>query len=182
MTRSWINNESIDRLKTLSIVSTCMLINFCTSSCMLQYVARLLWIHYWNQTLCQKYTRQMVCRVPHSATGTRQKSYRQRDLCWVFFVRHSAKPLPRANLALRKEKSPWRRAPRWWRLCRVQGSWHSAKPLPLPRAVDLGTWQRWWLCWVPGPWHSAKHVLRWSLCRVLWPLHSAKAPFCRVQH
>ena len=58
-----------------------------------------------------------------------------------------------------------------------QGHGTRQKPLPLPRAVDLGTWQRWWLCRVTGPWHSAKHVFRWSLCRVLWPLHSAKAPF-----
>ena len=38
-----------------------------------------------------KYTRQSLCRVPHSAKSTRQNSSRQRGLCRVFFIRHSKK-------------------------------------------------------------------------------------------
>ena len=50
-----------------------------------------------------KYTRQRLCRVPHSAKGTRQKINRQRCLCRVLFVGHSAKPLPSARKTLGKD-------------------------------------------------------------------------------
>ena len=42
-------------------------------------------------------TRQRLCRVLHSAKSTRQKKSRQRRLCRVSFVGHSAKPLPSAD-------------------------------------------------------------------------------------
>ena len=54
------------------------------------------------------YTRQRLCRVLHSANATRQKMGRQRRLCRVSFVRHSAKPLPSArhSAKLEPKKNP----------------------------------------------------------------------------
>ena len=50
-----------------------------------------------------KNTRQRLCRVLHSANDTRQKMGRQRCLCRVFFVEHSANTLPSAKPTLGKE-------------------------------------------------------------------------------
>jgi len=51
-------------------------------------------------------TRQRLCWVLHSAKHTRQKMGRQRCLCRVFFVGHSAKPLPSASWN-RKNPKKW---------------------------------------------------------------------------
>ena len=48
-------------------------------------------------------TRQRLCRVLHSAKTTRQKMSRQRRLCRVSFVGHSAKPLPSARHSVKLE-------------------------------------------------------------------------------
>ena len=48
-------------------------------------------------------TRQSVCRVQHSAKSLRQKISRQRFLCRVLFIGHSAKTLPSANPAPAKK-------------------------------------------------------------------------------
>jgi hypothetical protein len=54
-------------------------------------------------------TRQSLCRVQHSAKSRRQKVSRQRFLCRVLFIGHSAKTLPSANPAPGKEKWTSRR-------------------------------------------------------------------------
>ena len=54
-------------------------------------------------------TRQRLCRVLHSAKATRQKMGRQRRLCRVSFVGHSAKPLPSARHSVKlKPKKTWK--------------------------------------------------------------------------
>ena len=50
-------------------------------------------------------TRQRLCRVRHSAKGTRKKNYRESSLCRVPFVGHSAKPLPSAKELLPSAES-----------------------------------------------------------------------------
>ena len=52
----------------------------------------------------QKYTRQRLCRVPHSAKGTRQRINRQRSLCRVP-EKHSAKIYTRQNENAKKPKN-----------------------------------------------------------------------------
>jgi len=70
------------------------------------------------------YTRQRLCRVPHSAKSTRQRIRRQRILCRVPPVGHSAKPLPSAMSALGKVNV------------------HRHLPVSLPSADVAGTRQR----------------------------------------
>ena len=72
-------------------------------------------------------TRQSLCRVQHSAKSLRQKISRQRFLCRVLFIGHSAKTLPSANPAPGKEKWSLRRRLRHPLLCRVPCQRHPAK-------------------------------------------------------
>ena len=62
------------------------------------------------------YTRQRLCRVLHSAKSTRQKKSRQRRLCRVSFVGHSAKPLPSADTRQswnrKKSRKKWKFLPK----------------------------------------------------------------------
>jgi hypothetical protein len=52
-----------------------------------------------------KNTRQRLCRVLHSAKDTRKRDCRQRVLCRVHFVGHSAKLLPSAKRGARQTLS-----------------------------------------------------------------------------
>jgi len=72
-------------------------------------------------------TRQSLCPVQHSAKSIRQKISRQRFLCRVLFIGHSAKTLPSANPAPGKEKWSLRRRLRHPLLCRVPCQRHPAK-------------------------------------------------------
>jgi hypothetical protein len=71
-------------------------------------------IHYGKRLLCRVSKtlgkRPKLCRVLHSAKDTRKRKYRQRGLCRVHFVGHSAKPLPSAKSRTRQRLL----------LCRVQ--------------------------------------------------------------
>jgi hypothetical protein len=51
-----------------------------------------------------KNARQSLCRARHSAKSRRQKNHRQRHLCRESLHGRSAKPLPRAEPALGKQK------------------------------------------------------------------------------
>ena len=64
-----------------------------------------------------KNTRQSLCRVPHSAKSTRQNSGRQRGLCRVFFIGHSAKALPSADTRQRKNKKKPKKIEKNWKGC-----------------------------------------------------------------
>jgi hypothetical protein len=55
------------------------------------------------------HTRQRLCRVWHSAKKARQTVHRQRLLCRVLFLGHSAKMFAECQGALGKEKQPLRR-------------------------------------------------------------------------
>jgi hypothetical protein len=104
-----------------------------------------------NTRQSSKNTRQMLCRVLHSVEDTRKRKCRQRGLCQVHFVGHSAKPLPsaksrtRQNLSAVTEQAPNGRFAECRvldtrqrnHLCRAPSTSHSAKKLSLPSAKKL---------------------------------------------
>jgi hypothetical protein len=90
-----------------------------------------------------KNTRQSLCRVLHSAKDTRKRKYRQRRLCRVHFVGHSAKPLPSAKSRTRQNLSA------------VTEQAHNGR---FAECRVLGTRQRNHLCRVPRIWHSVKII------------------------
>jgi hypothetical protein len=111
-------------------------------------------IHYGKRLLCRVSKtlgkRPKLCRVLHSAKDTRKRKYRQRGLCRVHFVGHSAKPLPSAKSRTRQNLSAVTEQVHNGRFaeCQVRGT----------RQRSNGTRQRLLLCRVPRTWHSAKIV------------------------
>ena len=80
-------------------------------------------------------TRQRLCQVLHSANNTRQKMRRQRRLCRVSFVGHSAKPLPSARhlVKLEPKKTPkkWKFLPKKMDFFLIGGGPHRSAPIHL---------------------------------------------------
>ena len=80
-------------------------------------------------------TRQRLCRVLHSAKSTRQKKSRQRRLCRVSFVGHSAKPLPSADTRQswnrKKTRKKWEFLPKKNGFFLIGGGPHRSAPIHL---------------------------------------------------
>ena len=117
-----------------------------------------------------------------SASYTRQSPWRQKGLCRLPLLGHSAKGLPRASANLPRGGGGWRR------VCQVPNGRHSTKTKTLPECQDLalgkvwnfaecrpaGTRQSFKLCRVLNSWHSAKLLF---LVYPLWPLLPSVFPY-----
>jgi hypothetical protein len=151
-----------------------------------------------------KNTWQRLYQVSHSGKKSRHTVHRQRLICRVLFLRHSAKRFAECQTALGKEKQPLRRrvtetaslpsVPGATRqrsyLCRVSAQQHSAKNPPgrVPMSGSLlsaryGTRHSVLLCRVSETLHSERNLYR---CLGFGSLPSAmaltlgKEPLCRV--
>jgi hypothetical protein len=146
----------------------------------------------WSTRQSLENTRRRLCRVLHSAKKARRTVHRQRLLCRVLFIGHSAKMFVKCRKVLGKEKllSRWlvtatEPLPNVRRTSTRQKDRQRA-PLPVALPSALGdTRQRLLLCRAPRPQHSAKRLYRCPcvpslLSAMTWTL--GKIPLCRVLH
>jgi hypothetical protein len=99
----------------------------------------------------QKNTRQSLCRMSHSAKRARRTVHRQRLLCRVLFLGHSAQTLPSAR-----------------RYSAKKSDCHGAEVTEtayLPSVLG-DTWQRSYLCRVPPNTLGKCHTRFWKVNRM----------------